>query len=107
MSSEAWKDTGDCSECRRRKYCKSECKRSKLRLKELLRTTEIAVIGECSDQKVEAVYEQCRKLAMHSTFSVRAVVSVLCAQSRARKLSIAIAVKDMDKRLQEATVKGL
>lgn len=65
------------------------------------------MIGECSDQKVEAVYEQCRKLAMHSTFSVRAVVSVLCAQSRARKLSIAIAVKDMDKRLQEATVKGL
>lgn len=25
MSRDAWKDTGDCSECRRNKYCKKQC----------------------------------------------------------------------------------
>lgn len=29
MSAEAWKDTGNCRECRRRKYCKSECRASR------------------------------------------------------------------------------
>lgn len=29
MSSEAWKDTGNCAECRKRKYCSTRCKKNK------------------------------------------------------------------------------
>lgn len=25
MSKDAWKDTGDCAECRRKQYCKKQC----------------------------------------------------------------------------------
>ncbi len=29
MSKEAWKDTGNCGECRRRKFCGKRCKKNK------------------------------------------------------------------------------
>lgn len=29
MSSEAWKDTGNCYECRRRGYCGAQCRKNK------------------------------------------------------------------------------
>lgn len=133
MSAEAWKDTGDCRECRRQKYCKNQCGKAKAReqaearnivrgfmrakrfserlldieaLKEELRATEKSIIGECSEQKVEAVYSQCHKLATHSTFGIRAVVSVLCATSRERGQSIVVVVKDMEERLQVLATNG-
>ena len=127
MSAEAWKDTGDCRECRRQKYCKNQCGKAKARnivrgfmrakrfserlhdteaLKEELRVTEKSIIGECSEQKVEAVYSQCHKLATHSTFGIRAVVSVLCATSRERGQSIVVVVKDMEERLQVLATNG-
>ena len=133
MSAEAWKDTGDCRECRRQKYCKNQCSKAKAReqaearnivrgfmrakrfserlhdteaLKEELRATEKSIIGECSEQKVEAVYSQCHKLATHSTFGIRAVVSALCATSRERGQSIVVVVKDMEERLQVLATNG-
>ena len=133
MSADAWKDTGDCSECRRRKYCKNQCTKAKLReraaaqsvvrsfqravrfrqrmddrnaMLEELRVTEMSIIGECSDQKVTAVFGQCYKLATRSPFTIGAVVSVLCSECRERGQSISIVAKDMEKKLQELAVRG-
>ena len=36
MSCDAWKDTGDCEECRRKKYCREMCSARKRRLKSIL-----------------------------------------------------------------------
>lgn len=36
MSCDAWKDTGDCEECRRKKYCREMCSARKRRIKSIL-----------------------------------------------------------------------
>lgn len=36
MSAEAWKDTGKCSECRRKPYCKTKCTANKRAVRELI-----------------------------------------------------------------------
>lgn len=36
MSCDAWKDTGDCEECRRKKYCREMCSARKRRLKSII-----------------------------------------------------------------------
>lgn len=134
MSAEAWKDTGDCRECRRRSYCKRPCRakreaserearqivRSYMRasitmprmtdeehMKNELRNTEMQVVGECAEELVDAVYSQCHDLAVHSTFSVFSIVSVLCAECRANRESIAEGVKVMDAKLRIIRAKGL
>lgn len=38
MSSEAWKDTGDCAECRRKDYCKKTCSANKRRMEQIIKT---------------------------------------------------------------------
>lgn len=35
MSREAWKDTGKCSECRRKPYCHKQCRANREALKRL------------------------------------------------------------------------
>jgi len=37
MSREAWKDTGDCSECRRIKYCQRQCTANKRRAERMFK----------------------------------------------------------------------
>lgn len=37
MSREAWKDTGDCAECRRKNYCGKVCSAYKRRLDRMIR----------------------------------------------------------------------
>lgn len=134
MSAEAWKDTGNCRECRRRKYCKSECRASReaaqkraneivrsfmranailpnMKTKERmiteLRSTEIAITGECSVETAEKVYNQCYDLAVHSTFSVFSIVSVLCAECKNNKESIKIGILSMDEKLRAIRARGL
>lgn len=48
MSNEAWKDTGDCAECRRKAYCNKTCTANKKRLKQIIATSFIrsAVTGK-------------------------------------------------------------
>lgn len=133
MSTEAWKDTGDCRECRRRSYCKSPCRakreaserearqivRSYMRanrimprmtdeehMKNELRNTEMQIMGECPEERVDAVYNQCRDLAVHSTYSVFSIVSTLCAECRESRESIAVGVKIMDAKLRIIRTKG-
>lgn len=134
MSAEAWKDTGDCRECRKRSYCKSPCRAtreaserkarqivqsymmaSKARprmsdaehMKNELRVTEMAVTGECPDGLVDRVFEQCRDLAVHSTYSVFGIVATLCAECRANRESIGEGVKTMDEKLRMIRARGL
>ena len=134
MSKEAWKDTGDCRECRRAPYCKSECRAARMAgqrraqeivnsymraskslpkmtsvesMKNELRTTEQSIIGECSDETVDSVYEKCRDLAAHSTFSVFSIVSTLCAECRSKKESIAVGIESMDEKLRIIRARGL
>lgn len=134
MSKEAWKDTGNCRECRRAKYCKHECRASKEAgerrarqiiksfmsadmvrhriinqddIKNELRTTETAIMGECSEDIVNAVYEKCIDLAQHSTFSTLGIVSVLCAECRENKESITIGIKSMDEKLRIIRARGI
>ena len=134
MSREAWKDTGDCRECRRRPYCKSECLASRKagkrrvqeviysymlaskslprmtsveRMKNELRTTELSIMGECSDETVDSIYEICYDLAIHSTFSVFSIVSVLCAECRQKHESITVGIVGMDEKLRIIHAQGL
>lgn len=37
MSCDAWKDTGDCSECRRARYCNKQCTANKARLNRIFK----------------------------------------------------------------------
>lgn len=37
MSSEAWKDTGDCAECRRKDYCRKTCSASKRSMERIVK----------------------------------------------------------------------
>ena len=38
MSSEAWKDTGNCAECRRKDYCRKTCSAIKRRMEQIIET---------------------------------------------------------------------
>lgn len=134
MSNEAWKDTGDCRECRRKNYCKRECTAAKKameqqarnivrsfvtankalprmtsveRMKNELRTTEISVMGECSEGTVDTVFDKCHDLAVHSTFSVFGIVTTLCAECRAKHESIAVGIESMDEKLRIIRARGL
>lgn len=134
MSNEAWKDTGDCRECRRASYCKRECRAARMagerkvkeivnsymraskslprmtseeRMKNELRTTELSVTGECSNETVDSVYDKCHDLAVHSTFSVFGIVSMLCAECRGKHESITIGIESMDEKLRIIRARGL
>lgn len=134
MSMEAWKDTGNCRECRRRSYCKSPCRanreasdrearqivRSHMRasrimprmtdeehMKNELRNTEMQIMGECPEERVDAVYNQCRDLAVHSTYSVFSIVAALCAECKSSRESIEAGVILMDTTLRIIRITGL
>lgn len=129
MSGEAWLDTGNCGECRRKPFCKVKCKKAQEReeenalrlqltfmlarnfrsrikdeasMKKELRETEKAVVGrDASEEEIEAAYKTCYDLAVHSKFTVYAVVSVLCANCHVEKIPMAEALKTLEKRLRE------
>lgn len=37
MSGEAWKDTGNCAECRRKDYCHKTCSANKRRMERIIK----------------------------------------------------------------------
>lgn len=115
MSRDAWMDTGDCQECRRKEYCKKMCSKAKERgkeknlnavynlmiaknirsransedsMKKELMVTEIATTGRADASTVDQVYEKCYDMAIHSEFTVYAIVSTLCAICRREKASL-------------------
>ena len=46
MSKDAWKDTGNCSECRKRDYCKKQCSANKRYFKAHLFETLVKTYNE-------------------------------------------------------------
>lgn len=101
MSLEAWKDTGNCRECRRAAYCHKRCGANKRRIRTI---TELSLLGaagkmqlqnavkyahdakerlaklrekngeDVSTEAVDTVFERCKKLAMGSKYSVAQIV---------------------------------
>lgn len=101
MSKEAWKDTGNCNECRRAKYCNKQCKASKMRMQKIIEISARAAIGRMiiqngdryaeearkkletllrannkddNDDAVDAAFERCKDIAAHSTRTVAQIV---------------------------------
>lgn len=77
------------------------------RMKNELRTTELSIMGECSDDTVDNIYEKCYDLAVHSAFSVFSIISVLCAECRQKHESITIGIIGMDDKLRIIHSQGL
>ena len=44
MSNEQWKSGGDCSKCRRKKYCKKECSEHKRLVNRVIRQSAAKII---------------------------------------------------------------
>ena len=47
MSSEAWKDTGNCAECRRKDYCRKTCSANKRRMEQIIETHFVRSAKTC------------------------------------------------------------
>ena len=130
MSSEAWLDTGNCGECRRKKFCNVKCKKAREReneyalrlqltlmlarkfranittdeasMKKALRETEKSVMGrDALPEEIDSIYRTCYDLAIHSVYSVYAVVSVLCASCHTEKISLSDGLNILGGRLRE------
>lgn len=101
MSSEEWKGTGNCRNCRRAAYCHKRCGANKRRIRTI---TELSLLGaagkmqlqnavkyahdakerlaklrekngeDVSTEAVDTVFERCKKLAMGSKYSVTQIV---------------------------------
>ena len=129
MSGEAWLDTGNCGECRRKPFCKVKCKKAQEReeenalrlqltfmlarnfrsrikdeasMKKALRETEKSVMGrDTLPEEIDSIYRTCYDLAVHSVYSVYAVVSVLCASCHTEKISLSDGLNILGGRLRE------
>lgn len=101
MSSEEWKGTGNCRNCRRAAYCHKRCGANKRRIRTI---TELSLLGaagkkqlqnaarhahdakerlaklrekngeDVSEDAVDTMFERCKKLAMGSKYSVAQIV---------------------------------
>lgn len=54
MSDEQWKEDGCCSQCRREKYCKTECTKHKRRVNNLIR----GYVREKLDERSGGLFSQ-------------------------------------------------
>lgn len=109
MAYEAWKDTGNCKQCRRAKYCHTQCTANKRRMRKILELSMRSAIGkvmiqngaryaeeakvmlanvrkECgedaSTEAVEAMFERCKVLAEHSRYSVAQIIGSIANMVR-------------------------
>lgn len=46
MSNEQWKQGGDCSKCRRQKYCKKKCSENKRVIDRVVREAAAEILGD-------------------------------------------------------------
>lgn len=101
MSTEAWKDTGNCKDCRRVKYCRKQCTANKKRERKIIELSMRSAIGkvmlqngaryaveakarlanlrkdnneDASAEAVDVAFERCKTLAEHSKYSVAQIV---------------------------------
>lgn len=101
MSTEAWRDTGNCKDCRRVKYCRTQCTANKKRMHKIIELSMRSAIGkvmlkngaryaeeakarlanlrkvnseDISAETVDAAFERCKTLAEHSKYTVAQIV---------------------------------
>ncbi len=133
MSGEAWKDTGNCKECRRAKYCNKTCAANKKRMQRILEISARAVIGkmmirngnkdadearsklerlrrnnneDCSAEAVDRVLERCRSLATHSKYTVSQIVNGVIGTAMSTGDSTDEVLRKMEDEYEAATLKG-
>lgn len=127
MSKEAWLDTGNCAECRRKPYCKKQCARARQRewaykwlsvasfaeakmireqitdvpsMKAQLMQTETWITGEANANAIEEIYSECYNLAVHSRYTVYTVVSVLCANCTRNHVPLKAGMETLERDLR-------
>lgn len=96
MSTEAWKDSGKCGECRRQKYCMKLCTAAKKQMANAIRTAIMNPIEsmvrlerdakkhlknmlslhneEADDEAIDAAWKRCLHISQSSVFSLSQVI---------------------------------
>lgn len=133
MSTEAWKDSGNCKECRRAKYCNKPCSANKKRLQKILEISARAAIGkmmirnghkdaeearsklevirrnnneDCSTEAIDALFERCRLLATHSKYTISQIVNGVIGTAMSTGDSTDEVLRKMEDKYETATLKG-
>ena len=134
MSTEAWKDTGYCKECRRVKYCKKQCTASKKRIRKIMELSLRSAIGKVmiqngaryaeeararlaiirkaigeddSQEAIDAIFERCKKMAEHSRYTVAQIIDDVIGRVRKTGDSMDVVLNKIEADFCNATRKGL
>ena len=134
MAFEAWKDTGNCKQCRRAKYCHTQCTANKKRMRKILEISMRSAIGkvmiqngaryaeeakvmlatirkdcgeDASTEAVEAIFERCKILAEHSRYSVAQIIGSIVNMVRVTGDSTEEVLNKIESNLHNGTAQGL
>lgn len=134
MAFEAWKDTGNCKQCRRAKYCHTQCTANKKRMRKILELSARLAIGkvmiqngaryaeeakvmletvrkdcgeDASTEAVKAIFERCKILAEHSRYSVAQIIGGIAYMVRATGDSTEEVLNKIESNLHNGTAQGL
>lgn len=134
MSAEAWKNTGNCKDCRRAKYCRTQCTANKKRVRKIMELSMRAAIGkvmiqngaryaeeakarlaalrerngeDASQEAVDAAFDRCKKLAEHSRYSVAQIIGSIAYMVRATGDSTEEVLNKIESNLHNGTAQGL
>lgn len=130
MSTEAWKDTGNCKHCRRVKYCHTQCTANKKRMRKIIELSMRSAIGkvmiqngaryaeeakamlarmrkeggeDASQEAVDAAFERCKILAEHSRYTVAQVIGSIANMVRVTGDSTEEVLNKIEADLQNGT----
>lgn len=106
MGTEAWKDNGNCKDCRRTKYCKTPCTAYKKRIRKIMGFSMMAGVGKMmliegerkaqeakahlaklrngngeddSAEAIDAAFDRCKALAQQSKYTAAQIVESVIA----------------------------
>lgn len=133
MSTEAWKDNGNCKDCRRAKYCRKPCTANKRRMQKILELSMRTAIGkvmiqngaryaeearnqleslrranneDASAEAIDAAFERCKVLAAHSKYTVAQIVGGVGGMARSTGDSTDEVLEKMEAEYKVAAQKG-
>lgn len=133
MACEAWKDTGNCKECRRAKYCGTQCTANKKWFRKVAELSARVVVGkaivrnnqmhaeetkaqlakfreyngeDASKEAVDSFFERCKNLAMQSTYTVAQIVGGVVREAKLTGKSTEEVLANMEASYQAYAQKG-
>lgn len=133
MALEAWKNTGNCKECRRAKYCHTQCTANKKWFRKIAELSARSVIGkamvkdgqmradeakkklaevrmcigeDASKEAVDSVFERCKKLATQSRYTVSEIVGGVVSEASTKGKSTEEVLAELEAEYQAAVQKG-